>query len=295
MSKPKTIRRAGMQCNNCGGSHRTVSCLYEKKGGGLHNEDGTKIRLCSVCHRPGHTKRHCPELAHFGTHNLPVERVCAAVCVCAVCVCCCVCAAVCVCVCVPVVWLCAVLPVLCCCALLLGVVPAVLCCPAACVCVLWRLRSCCAVRAPVCVLPVCCVRMAACCCCMVCVLPCLCAALLRCDCCLLLPAVLCPCVPCCPVCVLLCCVPVCCLLAPVCVCVCVCCDARRGAAGRPAETRAADEAHSRPVNMYCRHDMHTRLRPARCSWCLLWRRPSAQVRLRGAGRVDGDALARAPG
>ena len=63
------------RCTNCGQtSHSTVSCPFETKGGGLHNEDGTKIRLCSVCHKPGHTKRNCPELADFGTHNLPVEQ-----------------------------------------------------------------------------------------------------------------------------------------------------------------------------------------------------------------------------
>ena len=43
-----TIRRVGLRCTNCGGSHHTVSCPYEKKQGGLHNEDGTKIRVCSV-------------------------------------------------------------------------------------------------------------------------------------------------------------------------------------------------------------------------------------------------------
>ena len=48
---------------NCGGSHSARSCPNEKKGGGLHNEDGTKIRVCSVYHKPGHTKRNCPELS----------------------------------------------------------------------------------------------------------------------------------------------------------------------------------------------------------------------------------------
>ena len=71
---PATIRRVGVRCTNCGGSHHTVSCPYEKKQGGLHNEDGTKIRVCSVCHKPGHTKRNCPELANFGTHDVPIER-----------------------------------------------------------------------------------------------------------------------------------------------------------------------------------------------------------------------------
>ena len=52
---PGAIRRVGVRCTNCGGSHSTRSCPYEKKGGGLHNEDGTKIRVCSVCHKPGHT------------------------------------------------------------------------------------------------------------------------------------------------------------------------------------------------------------------------------------------------
>ena len=70
---PATIRRVGVRCTNCGGSHHTVSCPYEKKQGGLHNEDGTKIRVCSVCHKPGHTKRNCPELANFGTHDVPDE------------------------------------------------------------------------------------------------------------------------------------------------------------------------------------------------------------------------------
>ena len=66
---PATIRRVGLRCTNCGGSHNTRDCPYEKKQGGLHNEDGTKIRVCSVCHKPGHTKRNCPELANFGTHD----------------------------------------------------------------------------------------------------------------------------------------------------------------------------------------------------------------------------------
>ena len=70
---PATIRRVGLRCTNCGGSHHTVSCPYEKKQGGLHNEDGTKIRVGSICHKPGHTKRTCPELARFGTHNVPDE------------------------------------------------------------------------------------------------------------------------------------------------------------------------------------------------------------------------------
>jgi len=70
---PATIRRVGLRCTNCGGSHNTRDCPYEKKQGGLHNEDGTKIRVCSVCHKPGHTKRNCPELANFGTHNVPDE------------------------------------------------------------------------------------------------------------------------------------------------------------------------------------------------------------------------------
>ena len=70
---PATIRRVGLRCTNCGGSHHTVSCPYEKKKGGLHADDGTKIRACSVCHKPGHTKRNCPELANFGTHNVPDE------------------------------------------------------------------------------------------------------------------------------------------------------------------------------------------------------------------------------
>ena len=33
----------------------------------------SKIRVCSVCHKPGHTKRNCPELANFGTHDVPDE------------------------------------------------------------------------------------------------------------------------------------------------------------------------------------------------------------------------------
>jgi len=70
---PATILRVGLRCTNCGGSHSTRSCPYEKKGGGLHNEDSTKIRVCSVCHKPGNTKRNCPELASFGTHNVPDE------------------------------------------------------------------------------------------------------------------------------------------------------------------------------------------------------------------------------
>ena len=57
---PATIRRVGLRCTNCGGSHSTRSCPYEKKGGGLHSEDGTKIRTCSICLKPGHTKRNCP-------------------------------------------------------------------------------------------------------------------------------------------------------------------------------------------------------------------------------------------
>ena len=71
---PATIRRVGLRCTNCGGSHNTRDCPYEKKQGGLHNDDGTKIRVCSVCHKPGNTKRNCPELANFGTHDVPVER-----------------------------------------------------------------------------------------------------------------------------------------------------------------------------------------------------------------------------
>ena len=47
---PATIRRVGLRCTNCGGSHNTRDCPYEKKQGGLHNDDGTKIRVCSVCH-----------------------------------------------------------------------------------------------------------------------------------------------------------------------------------------------------------------------------------------------------
>ena len=70
---PATIRRVGLRCTNCGGSHNTRDCPYEKKGGGLHSEDGTKIRVCSICHRPGHTKRNCSELANFGTHNVSDE------------------------------------------------------------------------------------------------------------------------------------------------------------------------------------------------------------------------------
>ena len=35
----------------------------------------SKIRVCSVCHKNGHTKRNCPELANFGKHDVPVERV----------------------------------------------------------------------------------------------------------------------------------------------------------------------------------------------------------------------------
>ena len=70
---PATIRRVGLRCTNCGGSHNTRDCPYEKKRGGLHAEDGTKIRACSVCHKPGHTKRNCPELANFGTHDVPDE------------------------------------------------------------------------------------------------------------------------------------------------------------------------------------------------------------------------------
>ena len=68
-----TMRRVGLRCTNCGGSHNTRSYPYEKKGGGLHNEDGTNIRTCSVCHRPGHTELNCPELSNCGTHNVPDE------------------------------------------------------------------------------------------------------------------------------------------------------------------------------------------------------------------------------
>jgi len=64
-----TISRVGLLCTNCDGSHNTRDCPYEKKRGGLHNEDGTTIRVCSICHKPGHTKSTCPELANFGTHN----------------------------------------------------------------------------------------------------------------------------------------------------------------------------------------------------------------------------------
>jgi len=39
---PATIHRVGLRSTNCGGSHNTRDCPYEKKGGGLHNEDGTR-------------------------------------------------------------------------------------------------------------------------------------------------------------------------------------------------------------------------------------------------------------
>ena len=67
---PATIRRVGLRCTNCGGSHHTVSCPYEKKQGGLHNEDGTKIRVCSIYHKPGHTKRNYPELDWAAAHGV---------------------------------------------------------------------------------------------------------------------------------------------------------------------------------------------------------------------------------
>ena len=70
---PATIRRVGLRCTNCGGSHHTVSCPYEKKQGGLHYEDGTKIWVCSICHKPGHTKRNPPAIraANHRGHTRP--------------------------------------------------------------------------------------------------------------------------------------------------------------------------------------------------------------------------------
>ena len=50
-----------------------LKTAYEKKQGGLHYEDGTKIWVCSICHKPGHTKRNPPAIraANHRGHTRP--------------------------------------------------------------------------------------------------------------------------------------------------------------------------------------------------------------------------------
>jgi len=55
--------------------HRSVATAARISGRGRPDPPiaSLVVPTCCYCHKPGHTKRNCPELANFGTHNVPDE------------------------------------------------------------------------------------------------------------------------------------------------------------------------------------------------------------------------------